>query len=147
MAKRIVNIETGLDKVGVVNVEPASGNTVNTCEWFSLDADGNAVEGADSHNLVFLCIAGMERPDVYDSDPAISTGSITGVYGKFIATVDSNGYDATGTFALDTPLKVDSKVLTDGTAGTDIIVARALGALSDAVLRIACDIPVIVPGT
>lgn len=147
MAKRIVNIETGLDKVGIVNVEPASANTINTCEWFSLDADGNAVEATDAHNLVFLCIAGMERPDVYDSGVSISTGSITGVYGKFIATVDSNGYDGTGSYALDTPLKVDSKLLVDGTAGTDIIVARALGALSDGVLRMACDVPVIIPGT
>jgi len=147
MAKNYINIETGYEKVGKNNVEPAAGVTINTSSWFSLDSSGEAIVATDAHRLVFLCFAGMERPDVYDPTVGKATGSLSGVYGKFIAEVDANGYNIGGTYALDTALKIVNGKLVNGVDGTDIIVGRALAAASaDQKLRFVCDVPVVVAG-
>lgn len=144
MAKKLVNIETGYEKAGFVNVEAAAGVTIDTGMWFSLDASGNGIVATNAHRLVFLCMAGEERPDVNDDAVSLPTGSLTGAYGKLIVSVDVNGYDVGGTYALDTPLKIVNGKLVNGVDGTDIIVARALGALSGGILRFVCDAPVVV---
>ena len=144
MGKKLISVETGLDKVGYKNVEPASGQTVYTSQWFTLNANGEGILATDTHRLVFLAFAGMERPDVVDDAVNLVTGGLTGIYGKFIATVGIDGYDGGGTYALDKPLKIVNGKLVDGVDGTDIIVARAMGALVNAQLTFACDVPVIV---
>ena len=144
--KNYVNIETGIDKVGRLNAEAASGVTIETGMWFSLDSNGNGVVATNAHRLVFLCLAGMERPDVHDPLHNGPTGSLTGAYGKYIAEVDINGYDVGGTYALDTALKIVNGKLVNGVDGTDIIVGRALAAAAGSKLRFVCDVPVVVAG-
>jgi len=146
MAKKYINIETGYDKAGVINREPATGVAVSTSMWFSLDSSGKAIVATNAHRLVFLCFAGMERPDVLDASASLPTGSLTGVYGKLIVEVGIDGYNVGGTYALDTALKIESGKVVNGTDGSDIIVGRCLGAPVDGKLKYAIDVPVVVAG-
>jgi len=146
MAKKYINIETGYEKAGVINREPAAGQTINTSMWFSLDSNGKAIVATNAHRLVFLCFAGMEMPSVFDPSASLATGALTGVYGKLIVEVGVDGYDVGGTYALDTALKIENGKVVNGTDGTDIIVGRCLGAVVDSKLKYAIDVPVVVAG-